>query len=81
MILFAFFLISYLSFSFELSHASCFTVRFIVIHSSLILHPFFSQQLQRRPNRGAKTAGGKMAGDAEQLGQVYGQETQEGLSY
>lgn len=36
MILFAFFLISYLPFSFELSHASCFTVRFIVIHSSLI---------------------------------------------
>lgn len=62
-----------LRFSVELSRAGCFAVGLIVVRLCL--------QHGRSPDRGVKTAGGKMAGDAEQLGQVDGQETQEGLSH
>lgn len=68
----AFFFHLLLLFSVELSCSSCFAVGFIVVRLCL--------QHGRSPDRGVKTAGGKMAGDAEQLGQVDGQETQEGLS-
>lgn len=63
--------------SIERSCASSFTVCFIV--SWLCWHPW-CRQCWRSPHRGAKAAGGQMAGDAEQLGQMDGQKAQEGLS-